>query len=229
MMIPSEPGAPGQVTALKDEVVGMMANGVLLDAHKQTWSYDMCGGHSDKKHQYHYHMPPICYLKSMGVEFADEHTWWIDEDEVRDFADMKNMFPATASPSPVVGFALDGFPIYGPYDSAGNRMSSATYGGDVDQCNGKEDSDGNYGYYLTVDPPFAPPCLRGNKGAFTYSATDKLCPREGISNTILGLPDPETKLEGTSEEEVGVGDSSGNIAHALASLFVTLMALVTLV
>ena len=32
----------------------------------------------------------------MGVEFADEHSWWIDEDEVRDFAEMKNMFPQTA-------------------------------------------------------------------------------------------------------------------------------------
>ena len=31
----------------------------------------------------------------MGVEFADEHSWWIDEDEVRDFAEMKNMFPQT--------------------------------------------------------------------------------------------------------------------------------------
>lgn len=54
MMIPSEPGSPGKVTALNDEVVGIMANGVLLDAHKQTWSYDICNGHSDKKHQYHY-------------------------------------------------------------------------------------------------------------------------------------------------------------------------------
>lgn len=229
-MIPSEPGVPGKVTALQDEVVGIMTNGVLLDAHKQTWSYDICNGHSDTKHQYHYHMPPICYLKSMGVEFADEHSWWIDEDEVRDFAEMKNMFPQTAPPSPVVGFALDGYPIYGPYDNAGNRMSSSAYGGDVDECNGKKDSDGNYGYYLTVDPPFAPPCLRGNKGAFAYAATDKVCPRNGISNTIVGLPVPEPESEETSEEEVGVEeDSSGSIDHALSSLFATLLALAMLV
>ena len=84
----------------------------------------------------------------------------------------------------MVGWARDGFPIYGPYDDEGNLQRGATFGGDLDECNGKEDSNGNYGYYMTADPPFAPPCLRGKVGVFNYFTTDITCPSDGISNSI---------------------------------------------
>merc|ERR1712157_126158 len=49
---------------------------------------------------------------------------------------------------------------------------------------------GNYGYYLTVDPPFAPPCLMGtNIGYFTSHKTSKTCPASGISTTYYNCPD----------------------------------------
>lgn len=221
MMIPSDPGTPGAVgeaTYLDDDVVGIMVNGVLLDAHKQTWSYDICNGHSDRKHQYHYHIPPICFLESMGVAFADGHTWWIDNKEVRAFEKMKDLFPVQASPSPVIGYARDGFPIYGPYDNTGNRMSSALYGGNLDECNGKLDANGNYGYFLTVDPPFAPPCLRGNVGSFTYATSDKACPREGIVNTVV-VTDTDPAVVEDDKESSAFINSIPFVVATLALVF----------
>lgn len=203
-MIPQEPSL-GDATKITDDVVGIMTNGVLLDSHSQTWSYDMCNGHSDTKHQYHYHIPPICYLESMGVSVPQSASWWINDEgtAVRPYEDMSAQFPAMGS-SPVVGFARDGHPIKALYDSSGALQRSAPFNGDLDECNGKEDGDG-YAYYITAEPPFVPTCLRGNVGSFSSVPTDKVCPKDGIKNTIEGL-----SAEGTQEVPPGGGeDPSG--------------------
>ena len=131
----------------------------------------------------------------MGVAFADSHTWWINDygNETRAWEDTAAQFPETSLSSPVLGFARDGFPIFGPYDDAGNLQRSAGFGGDLDECNGKMDSNGNYGYYFSVDPPFAPVCLRGEIGTFSYSTTDITCPKEGIRNQVM-LADMDTAV-----------------------------------
>ena len=213
MIIPSDPGTPGDAKPMGDDVVGILTNGVLLDSHQQTFAYDSCNGHSDKKHQYHYHIPPICLLQEMGVAFADSHTWWINDlgNETRPWEDMAAQFPETSPSSPVLGFARDGFPIFGPYDDAGNLQRGASFGGDLDECNGKIDSNGNYGYYFTVDPPFAPVCLRGEIGNFAYSSTNIKCPKEGISNDILVDMDADmdmntTTAVGKTTEDIDVDD-----------------------
>ncbi len=198
MKIPKAPGAPGDKQLLKDDVVGLMFNGVLLDSHKQTWAYDMCNGHSDENHQYHYHIPQSCYLESMGVSFADGPNWWINDagDQVRKFDEMAFQFPMWGPASPVIGMALDGYPIYGLYDDNGDLQTSKAFGGNLDECNGKMDSQGNYGYYLSPNPPFAPACLKGTKiGTFDSWAYNKACPKDGIKNTIQLLKmedDPST-------------------------------------
>jgi len=186
MIIPQNPGTPNETTVMDGDVIGVMTNGVLLDAHEQTWTYDSCNGHSDKKHQYHYHIPPICFLQSLGIAFADSPDWWIADsgNETRLFGEMADQFPKDGTPSPVVGFARDGFPIYGPYDENGALQRSKEFSGDLDECNGKVDSNGDYGYYMSVDPPFAPRCLRGEVGSFSYHSTDISCPKDGISNKI---------------------------------------------
>ena len=188
MIVPAVPGAPGIATELNDEAVGILGNGVLLDSHEQTWSYDSCDGHSNKKGQYHYHIPPSCVLKNMSTEFAGSSGWWKDDDGamVRAYADMASQFPSSGPPSPIIGRARDGYPIFGLYDEDGKLQRSADFGGSVDECNGKVDSEGNYGYYITVDPPFAPQCLKGNEiGHLTHFTTGKKCPTDGISNKML--------------------------------------------
>jgi len=184
MMIPDTTGEPGAAKKVDGDVVGIMLNGVILDVHEETWAYDLCNGHSDTKHQYHYHIPPICYLKTMGVPVPDSDSWWMNDagDAVRSYDTMHEQFPATGS-SPVVGWARDGFPIYAVYGPDGNLQRSQVYGGDLDECNGKS-TNGSYAYYLTAEPPFVPTCLKGEVGPFAYAPTTKACPKGGISNTV---------------------------------------------
>jgi len=199
MTIPTNPGTPGDAKYFTgDDVIGLMSNGVVLDSHTQTWAYDSCVGHSDGKHQYHYHLPPFCMLKAMGLPVPSSPHWWINDagTEVRTYSEMAAQFPSTSSTSQVVGFARDGFPIFGPYDDQGTLMTSAA----LDECNGKVDSAGNYGYYFSVDPPFAPPCLKGKKGVFSYTTTDKVCPATGIKNTLVTQTDIITNCEGVPFE-----------------------------
>jgi hypothetical protein len=195
MIIPRNPVVKDP-TPMEDDIVGIMSNGVLLDSHRQTWAYDVCNGHSDRKHQYHYHIPPICFMESMGVDFADTAGWWINDEgnATRDYDELAAQFPASGPPSPVIGFARDGFPIFGPYDDQGLLMRGALFSNDtgLDMCNGKIDSAGMYGYYMTVDPPFAPPCLRGDVGVFAYYTTNFKCPKDGIENTIVPESDSDT-------------------------------------
>ena len=109
-----------------------------------------------------------------------------------------NTSPTTASP--VIGFAADGYPIFGPYIDDSGTIRRATTGytlkagartnqvgegafpggnydgtyrddweytaaGDLDECNGMTDSDGNYGYYLTNTFPYVPNCFKGTPDA----------------------------------------------------------------
>ena len=203
MMIPMNPGEPGEATPISNEV-GIMNNGVLLDTHEQTWSYDMCTGHSDTKHQYHYHLPPTCFLESMGMTVPDSN-WWINDNgnEVRDYKEMAAQWPNKGS-SPVVGYARDGFPIYALYDSAGNLQRSKLYGGELDECNGKDDGNG-YGYYITSEPPFVPTCLRGTIGSFSYAPTQIACPSDGITTSVSGVR--------STPEDVGSDEGSSDASY----------------
>ena len=168
----------GNIEFGDDDVVGILVNGVLLDSHAPTWSYDSCNGHSDTKHQYHYHIPPAC-LDGAG---PSDSTWWINETDstVLRYDSMPDQFPQQGQKA-VVGFARDGFPIFSPYKADGSLVTEA----DVDECNGLQDG-GEYGYAITPFPPFAPPCLKGEVlGLFAYATTSKRCPAFGINNTIV--------------------------------------------
>jgi len=86
--------------ALNGGPVGVAVNGVvfynpfdhLLDADA-VWRLDRCCGHPSPNKQYHYHKYPAC-VKSP----------WADDGE---------------RASPLIGFALDGYPVYGPYEAKG--------------------------------------------------------------------------------------------------------------
>ena len=144
---------------------------------------------------YHYH--------ALTHPFQDDHE--------------QNTPPANGLGSPVIGFAPDGFPIYGhwfinpagqlvkaesgydmlpgssrtpiasalhgtpptPWDIANNPQAfSSDFGlemgryeedwyfagtGNLDECNGAMDIHGDYGYYVTDQYPFAPPCVWGSR------------------------------------------------------------------
>jgi hypothetical protein len=67
-------------------------------------------------------------------------------------------------PAALVGYALDGFGIYSPYDDAGRELTTA----DLDECHGTTsmvDWDGQqvlmYHYVMTRDFPYTVSCFRG--------------------------------------------------------------------
>ena len=79
--------------------------------------------------------------------------------------------------SKIVGYAIDGFPIYGPssdaksgYVKSGNPKSYSwkayTYQASsnpkvLDRCNGRTEADGSYGYHATTTFPYVVGCFKG--------------------------------------------------------------------
>ncbi len=84
--------------ALPMGAIGVAVNGVVFynpfDAGMQDASsiMDRCCGHPSPDNRYHYHKYPVC----VNTPFVDKGD----------------------APSQVIGFAFDGLPIYGPYQSA---------------------------------------------------------------------------------------------------------------
>ena len=102
-----------------------------------------------------------------------------------------NAPPSSEDPSPVVGYAADGFPIYGPYgctnatcDTVIEFKSSwvqigdpTTYAWDnheyreqdgeeyLDRCNGRIGPDGTYRYHATAEFPYVLGCYKGTPNA----------------------------------------------------------------
>jgi len=115
-------------------------------------TFDECNGHSKQSGMYHYHMTPGCTLLTSG-------------------------YVSTAH-SPILGYMLDGIPIYGPLSDKGALPT------DLDSCGGHSSDSGNNGQYhyhmkpvtgSWPDPstpttsttsigagwPYTPGCLRG--------------------------------------------------------------------
>ena len=149
--------------------VGVALNGVRLfnayedpnDTSAYGRIFSTCCGHPAQNGDYHYHQYPKC-LKLLGQQ-------WQSEKDVCDRID--NLVENNKS-SPLIGFALDGFPIYGPvglveekskilqtsYTGPTNQAGNPTYvanSGDLDECNGREAPtpefpEGIYHYVMTI-------------------------------------------------------------------------------
>nr|CAB3263067.1 uncharacterized protein LOC100187343 [Phallusia mammillata] len=128
----------GTSNCLPEGLVGFATNGVPLfnsfsseccnSANADVQSYDKCWGEVDSFGRYHYKVPPMC-LTHLQCNNA----------------------------SSVLGVALDGYPIYGPYDELGRLLSSS----DLDICHGRLDRHQNYRYHMTFDFPYTVGCFRG--------------------------------------------------------------------
>ena len=111
--LPLEPKLAGKVTRLPMGPVGMASNGVVffnpfemegmnaVEGYTEVW-LDSCCGHPQQSGVYHYHKYPSC-VKSPFSDDGERH-------------------------SPIIGFAFDGFPLFGPYEAkkitrAGNMLT----------------------------------------------------------------------------------------------------------
>jgi hypothetical protein len=91
--------------ALPGGPIGIAVNGVIFfnpfdaDSVEAIWRLDRCCGHPSPGFDYHYHKYPVC-VKSPWTDDGTAH-------------------------SPLIGFAFDGFPIFGPYEAAGQLAKDA--------------------------------------------------------------------------------------------------------
>jgi hypothetical protein len=145
--LPLQPRVAAEITRLPMGPIGVALNGVVffnpfeqggmnaVEGYSEVW-LDSCCGHPQQTGVYHYHKYPTC-VKS---PFPDDGT----------------------GHSPVIGFAFDGFPIHGPYESAGVMARDLEDGLALDVCNGHEDAARGYHYHVT--PGRFPYVIGGYRG-----------------------------------------------------------------
>ncbi|KAL3666211.1 hypothetical protein V7S43_008999 [Phytophthora oleae] len=143
--LPRNPVIAVSTTSLpRDIPIGVMVNGVpffsaysdiyggniLSGSNRAYVLLDKCNGLVDSGGNYRYHASPDCLLQELGDK--------------------------AGQPSPLIGFALDGFPLYGPYAENGLVPS------DLDACNGRIGDDGTYRYHVTINTaPYLLGCFKG--------------------------------------------------------------------
>ncbi|CTQ48540.1 YHYH protein [Jannaschia donghaensis] len=94
-----------------------------------TRQLDICGGHAGRGDDYHYHATPTCMIEQMP----------------------------NAGPGAILGWAFDGYPIYGDANPDGTSIAA----GDLDVCNGQPDAVFGYRYHTSEDAPYIVQCLMG--------------------------------------------------------------------
>jgi len=109
--------------------IGVAVNGVVFfnpfDAQSQDASnmMDRCCGHPAPDGTYHYHKYPIC-VNSPWADEGKEH-------------------------SPLIGWAFDGFPIYGPFESAGVMAKDVKGANALNDFNLHWDAERGWHYHAT--------------------------------------------------------------------------------
>lgn len=153
--------------------VGVAVNGIPIynpfeDANQTAATgriFSGCCGHPQLTGVYHYHKYPTCLKLLKGDVWQSE----------KDKCDEIDALIASGGHSPLIGFALDGWPVYGPVgwndtnkqsrllkssytgtnDTAGNPVYMAA-SGDLDECNGlvsptPEYPEGIYHYVMSCE------------------------------------------------------------------------------
>ena len=120
---------------------------------------DNCGGHAGRGDDYHYHAAPTCMIETM----------------------------ANRKSNPIIGWAYDGYPIYGDDNPDGSKIEKDT----LDDCNGQADDVFGYRYHTSEAPPYIVQCLVGNVDVgdlprvAPLTSTDK----DGSSTTLNAMRD----------------------------------------
>jgi hypothetical protein len=144
--IPRHPLLADEVSRLPMGPIGVAINGIPFynpyNAEGQDAArnevFDECCGHPDPVGRYHYHIYPKC-IHSSFKDDAGRH-------------------------SPLIGYAFDGFAIFGPLGEDGKRPD------DLDECNGHSDDVRGYHYHVTNRFPYI---LGGYRGVVERSNFDR--------------------------------------------------------
>jgi hypothetical protein len=111
----------------------------------ELFTFDQCSGHPQNSGIYHYHVDPVCLIEDLGGGVTDNSTVvngvtysWIEDDGTNGKL--------------LLGFLLDGYPVYGPVGNNHTDLSGNTTPS-IDNYNGhfhatSEFSNGIYHYHV---------------------------------------------------------------------------------
>lgn len=184
--LPLVPRKSDSITRLPMGPIGMSLNGVVyfnpfemegrnaVQGYDEVW-LDSCCGHPQQTGVYHYHKYPTC-VKSPFIDDAKSH-------------------------SPIIGFAFDGFPLYGPYESDGTMAMDLRGDQALDACNGHSDPERGYHYHVT---PNRFPYILGGYAGVVEPSNNRGLRRAGARNQ-----------DGVIQDNTQPGDKYGKIVTAV--------------
>lgn len=124
----------------------------------------------------------------------------------------------------LVGYALDGFGIFSPYDAAGKELRTS----DLDECHGITSPiewDGKtvnmYHYVLTRDYPYSPSCFRGTPVKDNFPERPKPPQPDQPSqkrNVVVPVPDVVQPESVPVQEYPPTSMAKKNVANALSAI-----------
>jgi hypothetical protein len=171
--IPLNPTVNASATDTALGTVGVSVNGMPIynpfeDANQTAATgriFSGCCGHPQLSGAYHYHKYPTC------LRFLKGDVWQSEKEK----CDELDTLISSGGHSPLIGFALDGWPVYGPvgwkdtnriskllkssYTGANDTYGNPTYAaasGDLDECNGlvsptPDYPEGIYHYVMSLE------------------------------------------------------------------------------
>ena len=144
--IPLAPAIAATTTSAVDGPIGIAINGVpIFNPCKQggcqngdtkvLGELDVCNGHAGRADDYHYHAAPTCMMAGKPASYWDTHP---------------------------IGWALDGFAIFG-YNNADGTVATRD-----NICGGNtlpvQNAPSGYSYHVTESSPYVLSCFRGSPG-----------------------------------------------------------------
>ena len=156
--IPLAPAIAAATTSAVDGPIGVAINGVpIFNPCKQggcqngdtkvLGELDACNGHAGRADDYHYHAAPTCLMAGKPANYWDTHP---------------------------LGWALDGFAIYGYNDAGGSTATRDSV------CGGNTSTTPNgpagYSYHVTDTSPYVLSCFRGTPSPDRVNQGSKFTP-----------------------------------------------------
>ncbi len=156
--IPLNPSIATSTVSAVDGPIGIAVNGVLIfnpckqggcqnGDTKVLGELDVCNGHAGRGDDYHYHAAPVCMMQGKSASYWDTHP---------------------------VGWALDGFAIFGYNDADGKVASRDTVCGG--NTNAVVNAPSGYAYHVTDASPYVLACFRGTPSPDLANQSSKFSP-----------------------------------------------------
>jgi phosphatidylethanolamine-binding protein (PEBP) family uncharacterized protein len=210
--IPLNPAIAASTTTAVDGPIGLAVNGIpIFNPCKQggcdtasgggdtkvQGELDICNGHAGRADDYHYHAAPVCMMADQSSSYWDTHP---------------------------IGWALDGFAIFGYHNPDGTTATrDAVCGGNTLT---HENAPAGYAYHVTDASPYILSCFRGTPspdlagqgGKFAVLHTPKgPGGGAGVSNMALNASATSLAIGGTTTLEWEQGTNKYQILYTRTS------------